>query len=480
MRIALLVIPEEPAPELNVRPKAVFPVETAQAAALLSGAGHDVYCRDLNLFPPERWMDEVRSFLNDSRPDVLAATPQFLTFNIRESHRIVQETFAAAKRSNPGMTTVLAGAYATSFPDRALSETGATHVLRGEFEFSLARLVERLQTSDSSLLADWENDVVSPLRSIPDLKDLPFPAYDICGYQRYFEHPEKGNLRYPERSRRFTSYQATRGCTCACCFCNVPFLRGGRRHRHRPVEQALDHLGRLSGELGIEEVHFIDENLTLNRRFALELFQGMVERKFNLSWIPAGGISVYTLDRELLEAMRASGCYRLTLAFESGSQQIIDSCISKPVRLERDVPKLDLARKMGFELVGYFVVGFPGETAAQRRETVALAEHPAFDYVVFSIATPQKGTVLAEKCASLLAPNTDLATLGKRSQASYATGTFSRRELEELRILEWDRINFSAPERRERVCRMMGLAPAELEAMRRTTAARLGGAGGIS
>ncbi len=470
MNISLIVIPEEPAEELSVRVKTIFPVETAQAATLLEAAGYEVKCLDLNLIQSGQWLPAVEDFILNSPPDILAFTPQFLTFNIRESYRIIGKVFKLVHQVMPNITTVIAGNIATSYPQRAKAETGADYILLGEFEFSLLRLVESLTNGEDIGLMPglWKENLPCKSATVDNLSELPFPAYRTCHYERYFDKPERGNLRFPERSRRFTAYQATRGCPLRCSFCNVSFLRGKKMHWRRPVFQVLDHLERLVNEFGIEELHFIDENLTINQKYALALFDGMVERQLKLSWMPAGGIGVYTLNQELLETMRNAGCYRLTLAFESGSQEILKKYIGKPIRLEYDVPKLHLAKKMGFETVGYFVVGFPGETPQQRAETIALAEDPAFDYVVFSIATPQIGTRFARICneKGLIDNKIDLTKLGKRSQGSFDGETFTRQELEELRVREWARINFNSPERVVKICHMMGIKEEEVNSIR--------------
>ncbi len=48
------------------------------------------------------------------------------------------------------------------------------------------------------------------------------------------------------------------------------------------------------------------------------------------------------------------------------------------------------------------------------------------------------------------------------SRATITTEEFSAAELTILRAYEWDRINFTKPEKRKRIARMMGITEAEL------------------
>lgn len=169
--------------------------------------------------------------------------------------------------------------------------------------------------------------------------------------------------------------------------------------------------------------------------------------------------------------MRKAGCYRLNLAYESGSQEVLDTIIKKPVKLERDLPKLRVARKLDFEIIGYFVIGLPGETPQQLKQTLDVASNPDFDYVTLSIATPQKGTKLEETCfdEELIDEKTVLADISRRSTGFFESEKLSIKDLEEIRWGEWDRINFRTPDRRKRVEMMMGISEEELEEMRQNT-----------
>lgn len=472
-KIAFLIQREEIDPSRAVQPKVIFPIESAFAAALLKSAGHEAASFDLNICSANGvtdWQSDFRDFIKTFNPDFVVSAPQALAFLIRECRADTAEAFKMAKDVSEGIKTVYCGPYATSYPESAMSEVRPDYLVRGEYDMPLVRIV-RGEGDMDGVIENNSGLKDSGIARLDDLDVLPFPVYEEFKYDQYFDYPGRGNLRYAEKSRKYTMYQTSRGCTSGCCFCNVSFLRGGRKFRTRSVDKVLDDLERLSREFGIEEVHFLDENLTLNKNRTLKLCEGMVDRGLNLNWIASGGLSIYTLDNEVLEAMLKAGCYRLNLAFESGSQEVLDNIIRKPVRLARDLERLKAARDMGFETIGYFVIGLPGETRDQIGQTIELAGSKLFDYVTISIATPQAGTRLLEVCQNegLVGEGAAVADISRRSTGVYSTDEYTVRELEEIRWREWDSINFSDEARRHRLSEIMGVTIDEIEAMRRAT-----------
>lgn len=477
-KILFLIQREEIDSCRDVMPKILFPVETAFAAALLEHNGHETECLDLNLAPRDSdWKESLAAKLTAFQPDMVVSAPQTLTFLVRENREETREAFALAKSLLPDAFTVYTGPFATSYPDLAMADPAPDALVLGEYDEPLLAIANQLGAgmpvnADAVLLAGQEPASATPFVNT-NLDGLPFPAYERFDLARYFEHRGEGNLRYAEMSHRYTHYTTSRGCPCRCCFCNVAYLRGGRRYRTRSVPQVLDDLERLVREFGVEEVHLLDENPTLNRRRTRELCRGMIERKLNLRWMGCAGVSVYSLDDETLALLKESGCYRLHLAFESGDQDVLKNIVKKPLDLGHGRQVLSMARELDFEVVGYFLIGLPGETKEQIHRTLDLARDPRFDYVTISIATPQAGTELARMCREqgLLKKDDVLADLSRRSTGVYETGQFSRQELEFYRWHEWDQINFATPEKFAKACRMLGVSPEHLTQMRVSTEA---------
>jgi anaerobic magnesium-protoporphyrin IX monomethyl ester cyclase len=90
-----------------------------------------------------------------------------------------------------------------------------------------------------------------------------------------------------------------------------------------------------------------------------------------------------TVDRELLEEMKAAGCRRIYFGIESGVDSILKR-IHKGITLSGAEEVIRLCRELGIQTLGFFLVGAPGETQATFRKTLDFAKRLDLDYVQFS------------------------------------------------------------------------------------------------
>ena len=121
---------------------------------------------------------------------------------------------------------------------------------------------------------------------------------------------------------------------------------------------------------------------------------GMIDRKLNIKWIIAGGISVQTLTKELIELMIRSGCVLFNLAIETASSRLLKK-IRKPLTLKMVEDRIvDLRTFDDAYIVGFFMVGFPDETEEEFFKTISYGKNLDLDWVLFSCVQPYPGTEL--------------------------------------------------------------------------------------
>jgi radical SAM superfamily enzyme YgiQ (UPF0313 family) len=146
--------------------------------------------------------------------------------------------------------------------------------------------------------------------------------------------------------------------------------------------------------------------------------------------------------------------------------------------LEIVPPIIQDCRRLGIVIGANVIIGLPGESWDEIRESIAFAEKCDFDVAHFHIATPLPQTDLYEICreGKFLVEGfyfTDPDLFGF-CRGFIKTNEFTPEELQILRAYEWDRINFSTREKRERMCRLYGLTENQLEEHRRQTRLNLG------
>ncbi len=123
----------------------------------------------------------------------------------------------------------------------------------------------------------------------------------------------------------------------------------------------------------------------------------MIERKLNLHWNTPNGISARHLDDEMLDLMKRSGCYELTLAVESGDEEVLRHLIHKPLTLDMVREAVRRVKAHGISTNGYFICGFPGETRKNIRNTFRLIRELQLDRHYLFMYSPLPGTPLAQK-----------------------------------------------------------------------------------
>ena len=151
-------------------------------------------------------------------------------------------------------------------------------------------------------------------------------------------------------------------------------------------------------KMGIRELKFFDDNLTLDKQHAKLLFEGMIDRKFNFSWNTPNGIAAQTLDEELLYLMEKSGCYEVTLAIESGDEKVLKEVLKKPIDLKHTMKIAQLIKEYGMDTYGFFIIGFPQETKKQIYNTLRFMDKIKLDRISLFIANPLPGTQIYQEC----------------------------------------------------------------------------------
>ncbi len=421
----------------------------------------DAYIDDLSL-------EEFAATVAEKRPGVVGITVMMDQF-AEAGHLAAQ----AAKRGCPETKVVLGGVHVTVDPDDVMSDERIDYAVRGEGEHVFRELLLFLQGNGEFPLRgvcrrDGTGYVAAERAElIEDLDSVKFPAYHLIDYARYTRNAPRRSVDSP-RELPYARIMTSRGCPYQCVFCQVEHI-SGRTFRRRSVENVLDEIAWLKAEYGIRSLIVDDDNLFSHRGHAADLFQGMIDRGLNMPWATIS-TAVFRLDAELVELMRASGCEYICIAIESGCERVLKDVINKPVDYEHAKQMVAKAKSVGIYVAANFIVGFPTETWDEILETIRFAEQLGTDYVKLFHAIPLRHTRLWELCEKTDAFKTGFEVGEIRwSTGQIATDQFNPDDLTILRAYEWDRINFSQPERRARTAAMMGVSEEELWTIRRTT-----------
>lgn len=356
--------------------------------------------------------EDIKKRIARYSPDIVCISCLFSSQSIN-----VYKICEIAKELNSGIITILGGAHPSSVPEEALSDKNVDFVVIGEGEFILKKLLGHIEAKEDVQEIDgigFKRDGRIRINRRKDyeanLDELPFPHWDIFPLKRYYEiNNPHGN---PAKRVPFLPVITSRGCPFECIFCSV-YNVWGRIYRVRSAENVLSELGYLTNKFAVKEILFEDDNLTLDKDRAIQIFKGIIDKGFDIVWNAPNGVAVQTLDIEMLELMKGSGCYSISMGVESGDEYVLKNIIRKPIVLSNIKPIVMQARKLGLETTAFFVVGFPGETIENIRNTFRFARSLNVDTVNFFFATPLPGTQLLElfKKKNLVDKNLDYLKL---------------------------------------------------------------------
>jgi radical SAM superfamily enzyme YgiQ (UPF0313 family) len=352
------------------------PLGLAYLAAVLEKAGHEV-----KIFDMQVEKTTINDALKPFGPEVVGvyfSTPFFTD---------VIKVLTEVKQFNPKIVTMVGGPHPTVLPEETAKQECIDFVVFGEGEETIIELIQKYkgkELTDIKGIAYKKNRkvIVNPPRPlIKNLDQLPFPAHHLLKIGEY-SHPLM-------HGRKIMSILTSRGCPYCCIFCNKSIF--GSYFRARSAKNVVDEIEILVKKYGIDEIHIIDDNFTVNRKRVIEICEDIIRRNLKIKWSTPNGIRADTVNRRLIKLMKRSGCYSLSFGIESASPKILES-INKNIKLSTIKKVFKICRSEKIETIAFFIIGFPGETAEDIQKTIDFAKDIKPDVADFHTLIPLPGT----------------------------------------------------------------------------------------
>lgn len=99
------------------------------------------------------------------------------------------------------------------------------------------------------------------------------------------------------------------------------------------------------------------------------------------------------LDEEIIKKLKEAGTHYLSLGIESGTKRV-QEIMKKNIDLDKTRKTVELIKKYGIKVNGFFMIGFPFETESEIRETIKYASSLKLDSADFSIVRSYTNTEL--------------------------------------------------------------------------------------
>lgn len=322
------------------------------------------------------------------------------------------------KNKSKEIPVFIGNGYASLLKEKVLQDKNIDYLIIGEGEESTLKLVELLEKNNFEEIKkidgigyrrDGEIIINEKISFIKNPDELPLPAWDLIDYEKYMSFEGKRTL----------IMQATRGCPYSCTFCNS-FESWGRNFRKRSPNSIMKEVDYLIKYFNVEDILFIDDNLTVDKNLVLYISKEMKKR--GITWRVVN-ISSFIVDKEMLLAMKESGCNSISIAVESASPKILKE-IRKPVNLERTKEIIKWCRELNLPIRIFYITGMPYETKEDILTTLKYSEEARGDWNQYSLLIPYPGTDIYTTCIEkgyISDQTLDLESLGNLKKGFIST-----------------------------------------------------------
>jgi radical SAM superfamily enzyme YgiQ (UPF0313 family) len=339
------------------------PFGLASAAAVLRARGVGVTCLDL----------AKQRFDADS---IAAADVVAFFLPMHTATRLALPVIDRVRALRPAAQVVAYGLYAP-LNDAVLREHGVEHILGGEFEDDLVRVV-------TGVAVETTGGLPRVSFQVPDRRDLPA----LSRYATVQVGAERRVAGYTE---------ASRGCKHRCRHCPIVPVYDGR-FRIVPVPIVLEDIRRQAAA-GARHITFGDPDFFNGPRHAVELMTGVAREFPGLTYDVTIKVEHLVAHDDLLPVLRDTGCLFVTSAVESIDDRVLQHLEKGHTR--RDFEHVvERCRGIGLTLMPTFVAFTPWTTVPGYCELLTaldsldLVEHVAPVQLMIRLLIPQGSRLL--------------------------------------------------------------------------------------
>lgn len=290
----------------------------------------------------------------------------------RKSRQLIRR----AKRKNPVSLVVVTGCYAQVSPEE-VKNIPEVDVVAGTH--NLNQLVDLVENICREVPAETKYNLVRRFNCVQAYEELPV-------------------LSLPERTRAYVKIQE--GCNNFCTYCIIPYARGPLRSR--PPEKILDEVTSLTQkgfkEIVLTGIHIGAYGQDLGSQINLTNLLSFLINLPALKRLRLSSIEPQDVNPALIKfiATQSKICRHLHIPLQSGDNEILRNMRRRYIVNEyRDLANLIREQINGVALTTDLIVGFPGETEQQFKNTYLFVQEMAFSRLHVFKYSPRPGTLAA-------------------------------------------------------------------------------------
>ncbi len=384
-------------PFLNAEP---IPFGISYIASTLKNVGHSVrmFVGDSVTTPD----DMIGNYLRDAKPRMFCFTA------VSTQYPIVRDFARYIKSVDPSILVAIGGSHTTLMPEDVIKDECFDVICIGEGEAAILTLAERVEAEEpwGEIPNMWVRDpetgevIKTPPRSFNmELDEL--PAIDRQIWDPW--------ITFPDRN---VPVLVGRGCPFRCTYCSNHKLQAvapGKYVRFRSPENVIAEIKSLRTRYhDMRSVYLEVETITSNMRYAMTFFEAL--RDFNSQFdknekiqfginctLTTALISKTERFHAFAKLLKDANVSFANVGLESGSQRVRDEVLRRPKYSNDSFEEfVRVMKENGLDVNVFVLMGVPGETLEDFKETVMVCRATQPTLIYLSIFYPYPGTDLHE------------------------------------------------------------------------------------
>lgn len=328
-------------------------------------------------------------------------------------------------------TIVLGGPHVTGAPEHTFKFFNEVdYGIIGEGEIPVLELAEMLEGRRSpeyvhGLVRRGKNKIIcNEGIQFENLDNLGLPDWAEIHPPKYFNTPIVG--------KNSCTIHFSRGCPFSCGFC----VKFGTKVRWRSWEHIWSEIDYLNRNYGVRRFLIHDEGFTMFPEKVKEFCNQVKQKGVKYTFFSALGLRLNRVDDEMCRLMREVGFEKsFGVGIESAVPRVRQELINKRLTQEEITNGLEVLNRYGFEPVGNFILGYPGETKEEIKVSINWAcKNKLLWGANFVPFIPLPGAPVVKKMMETgeMSPDYDFTQLNSQ-RVMYAPKGMTREELDNIR-----------------------------------------------
>jgi anaerobic magnesium-protoporphyrin IX monomethyl ester cyclase len=298
---------------------------------------------------------------------------------------------------------------------------GADIIVEGEGEVTMKEILTEPLISRIKMISGiiYRDDKGMTLRNSPralsnNIDEFGMPDRETIDIREY--------LNAWKRAHGYSSVSINtmRGCPYTCKWCSHSVY--GMTYRRKSPEKTADEIDYVMQTYSPDMLWFVDDVFTISHKWLSRTAKILKDRNLKIKFECITRSD--RMNEDIVKTLKEMGCFRVWIGAESGSQKVLD-LMDRRVEAGQVRDMIKLAKKYGIETGTFIMLGYPGETNEDIKETVAHLKQANPDLFLTTVAYPIKGTPFYNEVESNLV--TDLPWEKRTDRDLDFKGRYSKR-----------------------------------------------------